>query len=121
MKHKKLLAAVIAMSMSFSTVPFMNDLAADNAITVSAASTEQVNVLPSLKATNKSNAVCYSNTDKAAFQMDGRTYYQGVVLTGKSSITFNVENISKLLISEAKTQFYLRLTFICLNDIIREH
>ncbi|WP_024860732.1 NPCBM/NEW2 domain-containing protein [Ruminococcus flavefaciens] len=96
MNHKKLFAAVLAMSMSFSTVPFMNNFVNDNAITVSAASTEQVNVLPSLKATDKSNAVCHSNSDKAAFQMDGRIYYQGVVLTGKSSITFNVENINKL-------------------------
>ena len=96
MNRTKLIAAVLAMSMSFSTVPFANISVHDNAVTVSAASTEQVNVLPSLKATDKSNAVCYSNLDEAAFHMDGRSYYQGVVLTGKSSITFNVEDINKL-------------------------
>ena len=96
MNKKQLIAAVLALTMTCSSIPFASKNVPDSVITASAAATEQANVLPSLKATDSSNVTCYSNTTEPAFFMDGRGYYQGAVFKGKSNVTFNVDGISKL-------------------------
>ena len=77
---KKVIAAAAALAISCSCVPFTSNIAPKGTLTAIAADTTAVKLLPSLDVLGSSNATFYSNTKEAAFSMDGRAYYQGVVL-----------------------------------------
>ena len=80
MKIKKIIATAGAFAISFSSVPFRSSVAPKSVLTAIAADTAAVKLLPSLDVIGSSQATFYSNTKEAAFSMDGRAYYQGVVL-----------------------------------------
>ena len=80
MKIKKIIAAAAAFAISCSSAPFTCDIAPKSVLTAIAADTAAVKLLPSLDVLGSSQATFYSNTKEAAFSMDGRAYYQGVVL-----------------------------------------
>ncbi|WP_294754221.1 dockerin type I domain-containing protein [uncultured Ruminococcus sp.] len=80
MRIKKIIAAAAAFTVSCSFVPLTGNIALKSVLTAIAADTAAVKLLPSLDVLGSSNATFYSNTQNAAFSMDGRAYYQGVVL-----------------------------------------
>ena len=101
MKMTKLVATAIAVAMSFSSVPLICESKVDGVITSVAADTTQPELLPSLKLLSSKQATCYANTEEAAFYMDGRAFYQGIVfrtgiLSNNATATFDVSEINSI-------------------------
>lgn len=99
MSINKIIAFAAALTMSVGSTPIMGYIAQNNAITATAADTEEVKLLSDLDVIASTRAALYSNSEKAAFHMDGRAYYQGVVLNTNSlntnaDVTFDVSEIN---------------------------
>lgn len=91
MNFKRITASLMALAIVGGTMPYVSDIAFKGAVTANAAETTAVDVLPSMKTVSYKNTYGYAGDKDSSFKMNGRTYYQGFVMTkGYSSDDSNV-------------------------------
>ena len=102
---KRILAAAAAVTvvMSFGMVcsadAFSDEITTDEGYVISRSelNASKVSVEDMLKAAQRSDKTAiYDGTSKVGFNVNGRTYYTGAVLTSGNSVTLNTKNIKSL-------------------------